>query len=88
MDEEDYEWDGVWHEFIAGSKLDPKPLERTEQLTHPEQTPEQPEAGAEQKEQPPEPPEASEEREEDEDVDFSDFEDRLVSGDYDWEDDD
>lgn len=72
-DAENYEWDGVWHEFIPGCGLDPKPMSQGEadEVVVPIEVPEKPTA---------------EPVEEDDDADFSDFEARLASGSYDWED--
>ena len=74
-DREDFVWDGVWHEFIPGCGVAPRPLEGH--------------SHAEPVERPRAPPEAPEEEGvvDDDDADFSEFESRLASGNYDWEDD-
>jgi len=72
-DREDYAWDGIWHHFIPGCGLAPKPMGAQ---------PEQPAQPAQAEPAVSEPEEAVVE----EDADFSDFEARLASGSYDWDD--
>ena len=77
-DAENYEWDGVWHEFILGCGLDPKPMNQEESVrvvVPPVEVQEEKVAVA-----------PVEEDDDADDADFSDFEARLASGSYDWED--